>query len=287
MRYAFIREHQARYRITVMCRVLRVSRAGFYAWRTHVPSARERDDVVLLRAIRQVHEAHYQAYGVRRTWRALQRAGMRCGKHRVARLRRAAGIEARRRRRFRLTVQHRHTLPPAPDLLQRQFARTQPNEVWVGDMTFIRTRAGWLHLAILLDLHSRRVVGWGMGARPTEQVALDALEMALHQRQPGPGLIHHTDQGLLYRSRKYRARLAVHQVLASTGSAGCPYDNAVSESFFSTLKNELVHDHDFATHQEGRSAIFEYIETFYNPRRLHQALGYRTPLEVEAEIPSP
>lgn len=269
-----------------MCRVLCVSRAGFYAWLNHVPSVRARDDVTLLAAIRDVHVGNYEAYGVRRTWRALQLAGVRCGKHRVARLRREGGIEARRRRRFQVMVTHRHTLPPAPDLLKRQFERLKPNQAWVGDMTFVRTRAGWLHLAILLDLHSRRVVGWGMGARPTEQVPLDALEMALLQQQPAPGLIHHTDQGVLYRSGRYRARMADYQLLPSMGSKGSPYDNAVAESFFSTLKNELVHHCSFETHEEARSAIFQYVETFYNPRRLHQALGYRPPLEVEREIRS-
>jgi putative transposase len=269
--------------VVTMCRVLGVSRAGFYAWLEHVPSARARADVGFLAAIRRVHAANYEAYGVRRTWRTLHGEGVHCGKHRIARLRREAGLATRRRRRFRITVEHRHTVPPAPDLLQRQFEQAKPNQAWVGDMTFIRTRAGWLHLAILLDLYSRRVVGWGMGARPTEQVALDALNMALRQRCPAPGLIHHTDQGVLYRSTHYRARLADHRVLPSMGSKGNPHDNAVSESFFSSLKNELVHHCDFKTHQEARSAIFQYIETFYNPRRLHQSLGYRTPVAFESE----
>lgn len=281
MRYAFIAD-QPRFGIAPMCHILHVSRAGFYAWVKRAPSHRGRQDAALLPVIQRVHAANYQAYGALRTWRALRQEGVHCGKHRVARLRRQAGIVARRRRRFRISTEHRLTPPPAPDRVQRQFHRARPDQAWVGDMTFVRTRQGWLHLAILLDLCSRRLVGWGMGSRPTGQVALDALDMALRARRPAPGLIHHTDQGMLYRSRQYRARLAAHGVIASMGGKGAAYDNAVAESFFSTLKNELVHHCDFATHEQARSAIFQYIETFYNRRRLHQALGYRTPIEVDA-----
>lgn len=286
MRYAFIREHRAQYRITTMCRVLRVSRAGFYAWLEQVPSARARANVALLAAIRRIHAANYQAYGARRTWQALRLEGLRCGQHRVARLRREAGIEAQRRRRFRLTVQHRHSAPAALDHLQRRFQCARLNEAWVGDMTFIRTRAGWLHLAMLLDLYSRQLVGWAMAARPTEQVALDALTMALRQQRPPAGLIHHTDRGMLYRGRRYRDCLAAHGIIQSMSGSGSAYDNAAAESFFSTLKNELVHHCDFATLAEARTRLFEYIETFYNRRRLHQGLGYRTPLEVASAAAS-
>lgn len=281
MRYAFIDAHQVQFAIAPMCHLLRVSRSGFYAWVKRLPSRRQREDAELLPHIERVHAANYEAYGALRTWRALRLEGVGGGKHRVARLRRQAGIVARRRRRFRISTAHRLTPAPAPDRLQRQFHRSRPDQAWVGDMTFVRTRAGWLHVAILLDLCSRRLVGWGMGSRPTEQVALDALEMALLQRRPEPGLIHHTDQGVLYRSTKYRALLAQHGIVASMGGKGAAYDNAVAESFFSTLKNELVHDSDFDTHAQARSAIFEYVETFYNRRRLHQSLGYRTPIEVD------
>lgn len=281
MRYEFIERHRRQFRVKSMCRVLGVSKAGFYAWSGRGVSARRQQDLVLLEQIRQVHAANHEAYGIVKTWHALRRAGVPCGKHRVGRLRREAGIEARRSRRFRSTVKHRFTAPAAPDLVNRQFRADRPDQIWVGDMTFVRTREGWLHLAILLDLCTERAVGWAMGNRPEESVPLGALEMALERRRPPPGLIHHTDRGGLYRARGYGELVRSAGMRASMNGTHRPHDNAVAESFFSTLKNELVHHSDFQTRAEGRSAIFSYIEAFYNRRRLHQSLGYRTPLEAE------
>lgn len=211
----------------------------------------------------------------------------RCGKHRVAHLRREAGIVAKREARFRVTVEHHPTPQAAPDLLDRQFQASAsapaPDRIWVDDMTFTRTREGWLYLAILLDLFSRRVVGWSMGAKPDHVLCLGALSMAYEQRRPEPGLIHHTDRGATYSARAYRECMDKFGAMAGMSGRQSAYDNAVAESFFSNLKNELVHHFSFKTRDEARSAIFDYIKLFYNRKRIHQLLGYRTPAQVERE----
>jgi len=204
-----------------------------------------------------------------------------CGKHRVARLRKVAGIEAQRKRRFRLTVEHHHMPEAAPDLLNRQFKAAAPDRIWVGDMTFIRTRQGWLHLVVLVDLFSRKVVGWSMGNRATTALHQAALQMAITQRRPQAGLIHHTDRGIVYRAAPYREQLAQAKIRPSMNGRKTAYDNAVAESFFSNLKNEWVHHHDFTTREEAKLAIFDYIECFYNTQRIHQSLAYQTPVEIE------
>jgi putative transposase len=267
--------------VTRLCRALSVSRNGYYDWLGRTESERTRRDRELLEQIRQIHETNRQAYGALKTWRALLAQGIACGKHRVARLRQQAGIEARRKRRFRVIVEHHHSAPAAPNLLARRFRATTPDRIWVGDMTFIRTRAGFLHLAVLLDLYSRKVVGWSMSEKPTVTVALNALDMALTQRQPASALIHHTDQGVLYSAYRYRETLSAHGLTPSMSRKGNAYDNAVAESFFSNLKNELVHHCDFADREQARSAIFDYIECFYNRQRLHQTLGYVSPVQFE------
>jgi transposase InsO family protein len=264
-----------------MCRVLHVSRSGFYDWRDRPLSHRAQTHTQLLTHIRRVHAEHHEAYGAIKTWRALLAQRIACGRHCVASLRRKAGIEAKRKRRFRIAALHYHTQPASPDLIQRCFRAEAPDRSWAGDMTFIRTREGWLHLAVLLDLFSRRVIGWAMGRRQDEALAAHALKMAVAQRRPCLGLIHHTDQSVLYRARSYRETLHQYGMRPSMGARGSALDNAVVESFFSNLKNELVHHCDFATRNEARTAIFSYIELFYNRRRLHQTLDYRTPIEVE------
>lgn len=281
MKYEFIEAHRHEFRVSRMCAALHVSRSGFYEWRERPESQRAQADRALLPAIHRVHRESRQAYGAKKTWIRLNQTGITCGKHRVARLRRREGIEARRKQRFRVTVEHHYSAPPAPNLLQQQFRVLRPNRVWVGDMTFIRTRQGWLHLAILLDLYSRRVVGWSMSDRPDLAVVKGALEMALEHRRPPPGLIHHTDQGQIYLARAYRERLAAHGAHLSMSAKGNAYDNAVAESFFSNLKNELVHHCDFATRDQARAAIFEYIEVFYNRQRMHQTLAYVSPVDFE------
>lgn len=281
MRYQFIEEHELIHRVTALCRALAVSRSGYYEWKTRPESRRERDNHRLVAHIRKIHQASREAYGILKTWRALHAAGIRCGHNRVARLRRLHGVEARRRRRFRAGQAARNNDPAAPNLLDRRFTATAPDRVWVGDITFIPTREGWLYLAVLLDLHSRRVVGWSMGEKQNRPLVIDALTMAIERRQPKPGLVHHTDQGLLYATSAYREILQAHHMIPSMSRKGDCYDNAVAESFFSGLKNELIWDRDFKTRSEARSAIFEWIEVFYNRERMHETLDYVSPVRYE------
>jgi putative transposase len=287
VKYAFVAAHCPQFRIASMCRVLKVSRSGYYEWRSRAPSAHALADQALLPKIRHLHVASKEAYGAVKTWKVLNQQGVFCGKHRVARLRRDAGIEAQRKRRFRITVEHHKMPAAAPDLVQRHFHADQPNQIWVGDVTFIRTRAGWLYLAMLLDLYSRKVVGWSMSDRNDEALTLAALNMAAAHRAPPSGCIHHTDQGGLYRSRAYRARMEQIGMLPSMGNKGTAYDNAVAESFFSNLKNELLHHRLFTTREEARAAIFSYIELFYNRQRIHQSLGYLSPEKFEERVVCP
>ena len=244
-------------------------------------STRQQADQRLLTHIQRVHQQSRQNYGGLKVWRALNREGIVCGKHRIARLRRLHRIEAKRRIRFKVTTQSKRHNWIAPDRVRRTFTAHQPNRIWVGDVTFIATREGWLYLAMLLDLYSRKVVGWSMSDKNNQALVLDALTMALEQRQPEPGLIHHTDRGQLYAARDYTTVLADHQIKPSMGRKGDCYDNAVAESFFNNLKNELIHHQRFETREETRTAIFDYIEIFYNRQRLHQTLGYQSPHEFE------
>ena len=283
MKYGFIREHRGQFPVARLCRQLGVSRSGFHAWLDRPASARSVADQRLLVDIRRVHLEHRQAYGGVKTWRTLNERGIACGKHRVFRLRHLAGIEARRVQRQRLTIEYHKTAAPAPDLLVRCFSAPSLDRIWAGDMTFIRTREGWLHLAVLLDLFSRKVVGWAMDERPGQVLHLGALQMALAQRRPSPGLIHHTDRGPQYNTPAYREMLQAHGLRASMNGRKVPQDNAVAESFFSNLKNELVHHCDFRSRDDARAAIFDYIELFYNRKRIHQSLGYRTPEQIERQ----
>jgi len=284
VKYAFIREHDNEFRVARMCAVLDVSRSGYYDWRKRPESKRARDDRELLVHIRRVHLESRRAYGSVKTWKELRERGLACGKHRVARLRRQGGIQAQRRCRFQITIANQHTAPAAPNLLERRFVACAPNRIWVGDMTFIRTRTGFLYLAVLLDLFARNVVGWAMHDRPNREVAMSALEMALARRQPQPGLVHHTDQGPLYAAYDYRRRLQASGLISSMSRKGDCLDNAVAESFFSNLKNELVHHCDFASREAARAAIFDYIEVFYNRQRRHQSLNYLTPAQFEQKM---
>ena len=282
MKYAFVQQH-TRWAVKRWCEVLNLSRSAYYAWvkRHQTPNPRMRANAQLLAHIKTVHQQFRQAYGAVKTWQHLNRMGIACGKHRVARLRQQAGIEAKRKQRFRITVEHHKMPAAAPDLVQRQFSTAAPNHTWVGDMTFIRTRQGWLHLAVLLDLYSRKVVGWSMGDKADTTLHQAALSMAVTQRQPQAGLIHHTDRGSVYNAAPYRAALRAQAMVQSMNGKKTAYDNAVAESFFSNLKNEWVHHHDFKTREEASLAIFDYIECFYNSQRIHQSLNYRTPNEVE------
>ena len=222
-----------------------------------------------------------QAYGAYKTWKVLKRQGIICGRHRVARLRRQNGIEALRKRRFRIMTEHHKLAPPAPNLLQQNFTVLQPDRVWAGDMTAVATGTGWLHLAVLLDLFSRRVVGWAMGNKRSQDLSLNALQMALDLRQPDARLIHHSDRGSAYSAADYQSKLLqIGAEISMSGKGNC-YDNAVVESFFGNLKNELVHHQRFATREQARAQIFDYIEVFYNRQRAHATLCFLSPVEFE------
>jgi transposase InsO family protein len=282
MKYQFVTAHQTEHHLIRLCQTLGVSRSGYYAWRRRPASARAAANTRLLARMQQLHRQTKERYGAIKLWRALRALGVACGRHRVARLRRVHGLEARRTRRFRLMVEHHQFAPPAPNRLRQVFVAPAPNRIWAGDLTAIATRAGWVYLAVILDLYSRRVIGWAMSARPDQQVALTALQMALTHRRPRPGLIHHTDQGATYTSVAYQRQLVQTGLLASMSRKGNCYDNAVVESFFSTLKNELVHGRDYHTREEAQAEVFEFIEVFYNRQRLHQTLGYVSPVQFEA-----
>jgi len=232
--------------------------------------------------IRQVHLASRQNYGVIKTWKALKSGGLCCGKHRIARLRRANGIESKRRRRFKVTTMSKNTEWIAPNRLNRCFKVAKPNQAWVGDVTFIATRTGWLYLAVLLDLYSRKVIGWSMSERNNKQLVINALDMALERRRPQSQVIHHTDRGAIYGSDYYRNKLIASGLIPSMSRKGDCWDNAVAESFFSTLKNELLYGQRFVSQEQARSEIFKFIEIFYNRQRLHQSLNYITPEIAEA-----
>lgn len=283
MRYVFIRAEKANYPVTVLCRVLQVSRPGFYAWFKRPESKRASTSRVLRARIRAVHEKSRGTYGSPRVHAALVSEGRRVGRARVAKLMRCEGLRARRRRRFVKTTDSRHDLPVAGNVLDRNFTATEPNRVWTTDITFIWTTEGWLYLAVIIDLFSRLVVGWSMSERIDRQLVLTALGMAKARRWPAAGLLHHSDRGSQYASEDYRKALEAGLMICSMSRKGNCWDNAVAESFFSTLKMELVYRTDYSTREAARASIFEYIEAFYNRERRHSSLGYLSPVEFERE----
>lgn len=277
-----MRAHRTEHRVGRLCRALRISRSGFYASARRPQSRRQREDRLLVEAIRRIHEDVDQVYGAPRMHRELVEEGYRCGRHRVARLMHQEGIRARRkRRRHPRTTVTDHALPVAPNVLARRFDSDEPNRVWVGDITYLWTWEGWLFLAVLLDMFSRRVVGWAMDERIDRVVTLRALEMALSQRRPHRGLVHHTDRGCQYASTDYQIELERHGITCSMSRKGNCYDNAVSESFFASLKRELAQHRRWVSRHQARADVFHYIEAFYNRRRRHSALGYRSPVAFE------
>lgn len=261
---------------------MRVSRSGYYSWRRRVPSTRERANQALLQQLREQHlQTTRRAYGAVKMWQHLLRLGIACSKHRVVRLRQLHGLESLRQKRRRAAIAARHGHAHASRLITAPFKADQTNEVWLGDVTFIPTRQGWLYLAILLDLYSRQVVGWSTQTQQNTELTLAALEMTLQRRHPPPGLIHQTDRGKPDANERYQTVLQQHGPVASMSRFGNCYDNAPAETFFSSLKNELVHHADFKTRAQARSAIFQFIEMFYNRGRLLQSLGYQTPSDFE------
>ncbi len=281
MRFVFIQAQKALFPITVLCAVLGVSASGFYAWLTRPVSARVRADEQLAAQIVAVHTRSRRTYGSPRVLASLRAKGLRVGKTRVERLMRARGVRAERKRPFRTTTDSRHSSPIAPNRLARDFTAEAPNRVWVTDVTAVRTQEGWLFVAAMLDLFARRVVAWATSAVNDTELALAALEAAVRTRKPPPSLVHHSDRGSHYASVRYRAALEGHAMLASMSRKGDCWDNAVAESFFSTLKAELTERVEYATRAQARRAIGEYIDDFYNLERRHSFNGYVNPVEYE------
>ena len=281
MRYRFIAAEKAEYPVTMMSRILNVSRSGFYAWNKRSESARARSDRALVIDIKAAHRASRDTYGSPRVHRELVAQGHTVGRDRVARLMRENDLRGKRKRRFRNTTQSNHRHPIAPNVLAREFIVAQPSAAWVGDITYVWTLEGWLYLAVIVDLYSRRVVGWAMSHRIDQALALRALRMALDTCEPGAGLIHHTDRGSQYAANDYRKLLKARGITCSMSRKGNCWDNAVAESFFATLKVEFVHETLFHTRAQATRDIFEYIEVFYNRVRRHSFLGYVSPMEFE------
>lgn len=286
MKYAFITQHRDDWPVRLMCQWLGVSRSGFYAASARPASPRAQANERLRLEIRAVHAASAQRYGAPKVHDEVRHDhGIVCGHNRVARLMREDGLRAKRSRRYRRTTQSGHRYPRPANVLGRRFAPAtwERNRAWVADITYLETRDGWLYLAVVLDLSSRRVIGWCADERLDQSLALRALDMALVRRQPKPGLIHHSDQGFHYATNAYQDRLAAHGAISSMSRRGNCWDNAVVESFFATLKTELAHDASWPTRPAAQRALVEYIEDWYNERRRHAALGNKTPAQFERE----
>jgi putative transposase len=281
-RFRFIAAEKAQHSVALLCRVLRVSRSGFYAWLGREPSARARADAALTEQIEAIHRESRGTYGAPRVHAELADAhGIRCGRKRVARLMRAAGLAGVCRRRTVRTTRRDGTAEVSEDLVKRAFTASAPDRLWVADITYLPTWQGFLYLAVVLDAFSRRIVGWAMADHLRTELVVDALEMALWNRRPTTEVIHHSDHGCQYTSLAFGRRCRQAGIAVSMGSVGDCYDNAMAESFFATLECELIARSRWRTHAEARMAVFDFIEGFYNPRRRHSALAYLSPAEYE------
>jgi putative transposase len=281
MKFSFVAAKQVAFPVGVMCHVLGITRSGYYAWKKRPPPERAVEDAHLAVEIAAAHQRSGRIYGSPRVHRDLRARGVRVGRKRVERLMRENGLEGRQKRRFCRTTDSKHAFPIAPNLLERRFDPERPNQVWATDVTYVATQEGWLYLAVILDLFSRKVVGWAASDANDRVLALAALSKALAARQPPPGLIHHSDRGSPYASDDYRAALSARGIVASMSRTGNCYDNAVAESFFATIKAELIHGYQYPTRATAGASIAEYIEHFYNPRRRHSRLDYVSPIEFE------
>jgi transposase InsO family protein len=288
VRFAFIDEQRGHFPVELMCEVLGVTRSGYYAWRSRPASPRAHRQAELLQAIEAVHRESRGTYGSPRVHKSLQARGVACSLNTVAKLMQLAGVRACTARRFVVrTTDSRHEHPVAPNVLDRQFYPERPDAVWAGDITYIPTAEGGLYLAVVLDLFSRRVVGWATAEHLRSELVGEALQRALQQRQPRGPLLHHSDRGVQYAASDYQRLLAAHGLEVSMSRTGECYDTAVVESFFGTLKQELVHQERYKSRAAARRSLFEYIEVFYNRKRLHSTLGYRSPALFEAQFPYP
>jgi putative transposase len=281
--FGFVAKHRGIWPVALICEALGVSRSGFYAWASRTPSARERRDALVSAKIRESFLASDRTYGARRVWHDLLAAGMACGLHAIERLMRRNGLRARpRRRQLPMDLRDRPTLVQAQNVLERQFEASAPNRKWVADFTYIWTAEGWLYVAAVIDLFSRRVVGWSMSATMTSELVTDALVTAIWRRGRPKEVLHHSDRGSQYTSEAFQLLLAEHGVTCSLSRSGNVWDNAAMESFFSSLKTERVAGKIYRTRDQARADVFDYIERFYNLRRRHSTIGYLSPMEFEA-----
>jgi putative transposase len=282
VRFEFIQAEKANFPVTVLCRVLEVSSSGFYRWLHAQPSERQTTNEQLKIEIKSIHRESRGTYGSPRIHAELHARGIEIGRNRVARLMAELGVTGRRPRRFRKTTDSHHNHPIAPDLVARDFNPSAPNQLWAADITYIPTASGWAYLAVVLDLFSRRVIGWAIDEHMRTELVLEALDRALGTRGPDEGLVHHSDRGSQYASTKHREALERRGIRVSMGARGCAYDNAAVESFFATLKKDLVYRTNWLDPHQAAMAISEYIQVFYNRRRRHSTLGYMSPAEYEA-----
>ncbi len=284
MRYVCIEHRRLQYPVTMMCRVLKVSKSGYYAWRTRPESSRAKTDREVTEVLKHLHAESDGVYGSPKMCLELKDEGYHCGKHKVARLMRLAGLRGCPKRRFRVTTKQEPSHPIATNLLEQDFEAQAPNQIWASDITYISTHQGWLYLAIVMDLYSRRIIGWSMNRRMSRHLVIDALLMAIDDRQPPATLIHHSDRGSQYTSDDFRDELAKHNIQCSMSGRGNCYDNAVVESFFGILKRERVNRVRYRTREEAKADVFEYIECFYNRKRRHGYLGNISPVAFEKRL---
>ena len=285
MMFSFIAKHRGIWAVSVLCEALGVSRSGFYAWLRRGPSTRSRREEMLSAKIRASFADSDRTYGARRVWHDLLAAGIECGLHAIERLMRRSGLRARpRRRRLPIDLGDRSTAAISANVLERRFEAPAPNRKWVADFTYIWTAEGWLYVAAVIDLFSRRVVGWSMSAAMTAELVTDALVMAIWRRGRPRELLHHSDRGSQYTSEAFQRLMAEHGVTCSLSRSGNVWDNAVMESFFSSLKVERVATKTYRTRDQARADVFDYIERFYNPRRRHSTIGYLSPMQFEAKV---
>lgn len=281
MKFHFIDQAKTEFPAHRLCKVLGVSQSGYFAWKDRPASPRQREDMLILAHVRSAYALSHETYGSPRMTRELQDSGFAIGRRRTAQLMRENGLHARQKRRFKRTTDSHHAFPVAPNIIDQDFAASRPNQKWGVDISYVRTREVWLYLAVVIDLFSRRVVGWAVGDRLHRELALNALRKAIVMRRPKPGLIHHSDRGSQYCSIDYQEMLRANGTTISMSGNGNRYDNAMVETFFKTLKSELIWRTVFQTRQDAKIAIAQYIEGFYNPVRSHSSLDYMSPPQFE------
>jgi putative transposase len=281
MKYQFIENHRSAFAVEKMCRSLQISKSGYYAWRTRPKSNRDQANEKLDHHIRTIYQQSKGTYGSPRITGALNNQNIHCSENRLARRMRKNNIKAKTKKRFKVTTHSKHTHPIAENLLGQDFTAQRPDQVWASDITYLWTREGWLYLAVILDLFSRRIVGWSLSHRLGQELVLNAFQQALWRRRPGPGVIFHSDRGVQYACTALRNLLQQHKFIQSMSGKGNCYDNAVVESFFHTLKTELVYFETYYTREDAQNSVFEYMETYYNRTRLHSTLNYCSPVEFE------